>query len=59
MRVVILPTSVILNILTLDFSITDAKLMQISSPTSFLLIVGSRLSHPADLLLNSSCRTIM
>jgi len=54
---VILPTSVILNILILDSYIIDAKVMQISSPTFFLLIVASHPPHPAELLLNSSCRT--
>jgi len=58
MRFVILPTRVILNIITLDFYITDAKVMQISSPTFFLLIVASHLPRPVELPLNSSCRTI-
>jgi len=57
MRFVILPTRVILNILTLDFYITGAKIMQISS-TFFLLIVASRLPRPVELPLHSSCSTI-
>jgi len=58
MRVAILPTKVILNILNLDSYITEANAVQISSPTFLLFITASRLTHPAELPLNSSCRNI-
>ena len=58
MRVVILPTRIILNILTLCIYITDTSGIQISSPISFLLVAASRLSHPAELPFSSLCHTI-
>ena len=46
MCIVIVPTRVTLNIPTLETYITDAKVMQISSPTFFLLIVASQPPSP-------------